>query len=81
MYDETEVIRRERQAELNAAQAVRDELEKDYGQVWNTKELGDEFEVLGFMAPFCVVRRKSDNTKGSVEFQHMPRFYFNFVKD
>lgn len=29
------------------------------------------------MAPFAVVRRKSDNQRGSLEFQHDPRFYFN----
>jgi hypothetical protein len=38
-------------------------------------------EVLGFMAPFVVVRRKSDNVKGSMEFCHSPRFYYNFVED
>ena len=27
-----------------------------------------------------VVTRKSDNQKGSLEFQHSPRFYFDFVK-
>jgi hypothetical protein len=25
-----------------------------------------------------VVRRRSDGGKGSLEFQHQPRFYFNF---
>jgi hypothetical protein len=28
-----------------------------------------------------VVRRKSDGVKGSLEFQHNPRFYFNFKSD
>jgi hypothetical protein len=32
------------------------------------------------MAPFVVVRRLSDGQKGSLEFQHHPRFYFNFQK-
>lgn len=30
------------------------------------------------MAPLVVVRRKADGVKGSLEFQHNPRFYFNF---
>ena len=30
------------------------------------------------VAPFVVVRRKGDGKKGSLEFQHQPRFYFNF---
>lgn len=46
--------------------------------MWNTEELGQEFEVIGFMAPFVVVRRKNDGRKGSLEFQHNPRFYFRF---
>ena len=32
-------------------------------------------------APFVIVQRKSDREKGSLEFQHCPRFYFNFVLD
>jgi hypothetical protein len=34
--------------------------------------------VIGFLAPFVVVRRKIDGVKGSLEFQHHPRFYFGF---
>jgi hypothetical protein len=28
-----------------------------------------------------VVKRKSDGVVGSLEFQHHPRFYFNFAED
>jgi hypothetical protein len=76
MIDETEDIRR---AMLATGQPHRD-LEKAE-QRWDTDELRRDFEVLGFMAPFVVVRRKSDGAKGSLEFTHSPRFYFNFVKD
>lgn len=48
---------------------------------WTTAELTEEFEVIGFMAPFCVVKRRSDGVKGSMEFTHSPRFYFNFKPD
>ena len=34
--------------------------------------------MLGFMAPYVVVRRKSDGQRGSLMFQHDPRFYFSF---
>ena len=34
--------------------------------------------MLGFVAPLIVVRRKSDGVRGSLEFQHDPRLYFNF---
>jgi len=50
-------------------------------KTWTTKELQEEFEVIGFQAPFVVVKRLSDNVKGSLQFQHMPRIYFNFVED
>jgi hypothetical protein len=48
---------------------------------WDTDALRLEFEVLGFAAPFVVVRRRSDGQKGSLEFTHSPRVYFNFVAD
>ena len=56
----------------------RKRLELIYGKVWDTAEVSAEFEVLGFMAPFVVVRRKEDNKKGTLMFQHEPRFYFEF---
>ena len=52
-----------------------------HGRVWDTGELNQEFEVIGFLAPLVVVRRKADGRKGSLEFQANPRFYFNFVLD
>ena len=79
MTDETEPIRRQRLAEVNAEPGSREALEAKYGQVWDTGQISEDFEVLGFMAPYVVVRRRSDGVKGSLEFQHRPRFYFNFV--
>ena len=85
--DETEEVRRSRLAVVNSAvesndpATERQRLEALYGRVWDTSQLSDDFEVLGFMAPYVVVRSKSDGRKGSLEFQHLPRFYFNFVLD
>ncbi len=79
--DPTEPIRRQRLAEINAEPGSREALEAQYGQVWDTQELGREFDVLGFAAPLVVVRRKSDGVMGSLEFQHNPRLYFNFQAD
>lgn len=78
MNDETEEIRKEMVAEINTVPGSREALEKERGQVWSTNELTEDFEVLGFMAPFVVVRRKKDGRKGSLTFQHSPRFYFSF---
>ena len=60
---------------------LKEQLKEHYGEVWDTKQLQKDFEVTGFQAPFVAVKRKSDNVIGSLEFTHMPRFYFNFVKD
>lgn len=78
MTDETEVIRREMVATINANSGPRAELEKQYGTVWDTSELSRDFEVLGFMAPFVVVKRRLDGVRGSLLFQHHPRFYYSF---
>lgn len=82
MSDITETLRRERINELNSQpQITRESLEAQHGQVWTTSEMGNDFNVTGFMAPYVVVKRKSDGKVGSLEFTHMPRFYFNFVAD
>ena len=81
MSDPTEMARRQRLAEINAEPGSREALEVEHGQVWDTTQLSQDFEVTGFMAPSVAVRRKSDGAKGSLEFQHNPRFYFNFQAD
>jgi len=84
MIDDTENIRRKMVDNINSAiesdneEAERKRLESQYGQVWDTSQMTAEFEAIGFMAPLVVVRRRSDGKKGSLQFQHRPRFYFNF---
>jgi hypothetical protein len=79
--EEIETIRRHRSIELNSRAAGRPELEAEHGQVWAPGELSHDFEVIGFAAPYVVVRSKRDGKLGSLEFQHHPRFYFNFEPD
>ena len=81
MNDPTESIRRKMTAEVNAVEGSREYLEAKHGEVWDTTQLQQEFEVLSFMAPFVVVRRRSDRAMGSVMFQANPRFYFGFKAD
>jgi len=51
------------------------------GPVWDTEELRRDYEVLGFLAPFVAVRRKSDDRSGSLTWvPAYPRFYYNFVE-
>jgi hypothetical protein len=78
MSDETEAIRRQQLAEINAHPGSREALEAEHGQVWDTQELGRDFDVQGFMAPYVVVRRKADGQRGSLMFQHSPRYFFSF---
>lgn len=51
------------------------------GQQWTTDEMRAEFEVIGFAAPFVVVKRRSDGARGTLEFTHNPRVYFGWVAD
>jgi hypothetical protein len=81
MSDPTEGIRRVLVNEINSDTSSRDVLEKEHGQVWDTDELSRDFEVTGFMAPFVVVKRKSDGVVGSLTFRHSPRLYFDFTPD
>jgi hypothetical protein len=80
MSDPTENIR-PMVNEINSNPTAREALEAEHGQVWDTEELGRDFEVQGFMAPFVVARRKSDSVRGSLMFQHQPRFYYDFTPE
>jgi hypothetical protein len=78
MTDPTETTRKQMLVEINAEPGSREYLAAKHGDVWSTDELSRDFEVIGFMAPLIVVVRKSDRQKGSMMFQHHPRFYFSF---
>ena len=77
-FDPTESTRRTLVAEINAEPGSREYLQAKHGQVWDTAEMQAEFEAIGFMAPFVVVRRRSDGVRGSLMFQASPRYYFSF---
>ncbi|TWT64387.1 hypothetical protein [Rubinisphaera italica] len=78
MTDPTEAIRRQQVVEINSDPTGREALECKHGKVWNTSELQEDFEVVGFLAPYVIARRKSDGQQGSLMFQGSPRFYFSF---
>jgi hypothetical protein len=81
--DDTEEIRRAMVQRINEIPVGRKYLTDLYGKndVWDTDELRRDFDVVSFMAPFVMVRRKSDGATGSLTFQHSPRFYFSFQLD
>lgn len=73
MPDPTEPLRRVLVAVTNA------ENDDDIpSPKWTTEELTLEFEVVGFMAPFVHVRRRSDGKTGTLMFRHSPRIYFGW---
>lgn len=83
--DRTEAIRRELVKEIAGQiknhDQEREQLEKENGKVWNTDELTRDFDVLGFMAPYVIVRNKRTGKKGSLIFQHYPRYYWGWIED
>lgn len=44
-----------------------------------TAQMQEKYEVIAFAAPLVIVIRKSDNVKGTLQFDHRPRFYYDFV--
>jgi hypothetical protein len=81
MNDETEEMRRARVDQLHEEATNRLELEERYGKVWSSTELRADFEVVGFCAPVVIVKERATGKTGSLEFQHMPRFYWGWVED
>ncbi len=81
MFDTTEIIRMELAKQLDGGSADREKLEKEFGQVWDTKELMLDFQIDGFAHPFVVVKRRTDNVVGTVVFQHSPRLFYSFTPD
>ena len=87
MTDPTEPVRRimvntiNSEAESNSKDSERKRLEAIHGQVWDTSELSQEFVVKRFMAPYVVCVNKETSKKGTMLFQHSPRFYFLWKED
>jgi hypothetical protein len=83
--DPTEGIRRElvhainTQTESNDPDSERERLQEIHGEVWSTEEVSQVFEIEGFMAPFVVATHRELGIKGTLMFQHSPRFYFSWT--
>lgn len=56
-------------------------LEAEHGRVWNSFELARDYELEAFTAPNVVVTRRADGVRGTLVFQHDPRFYWGFKPD
>lgn len=65
----------------------REEIEQKLGKTWNTAELQQVFEVLGFSMGCCVVRWKETGVRGSLDFDRFEvdgvgdtRLYHSFIE-
>ena len=58
-----------------------EEIEKIADKKLTTSEMQELYIVHAFAAPYVIVTRKSDNVRGTLEFGHSPRVYFNFKAD
>ena len=50
-------------------------------KTWTTSELQKDFQVIAFGAPFVTVINKETGKKGTMQFDHSPRVYFNFIEN
>ena len=46
--------------------------------IYTTNEATAKYEFIGFMAPYALVKDRVTGIKGTLEFTHRPRLYFNF---
>jgi hypothetical protein len=46
-----------------------------------TSEMQEQYEVLGFSYGYCVVKRKSDGSEGTLSFERVgdTRYYYDFL--
>ena len=58
----------------------RDLLQAGFKDIMTTEEATELFEFEGFGGGIAVVTRKSDGVRGSLNFTHLPRFYFDFLE-
>lgn len=78
MNDPTKMGRKILTKAINSDVKELEALTAKYGTVWSTGGLTKEFIVDSFKAPYVFVTRKSDGVKGTLLFQHSPRYYFDF---
>lgn len=47
-------------------------------ETMTTAEMQDKYKVLGFALGLCIVEDKQTGVKGTLDFDHAPRVYYNF---
>jgi hypothetical protein len=57
------------------------EIAADGGPMWDPDTVRGDFIIIGFSAPYVIVKRIADGKLGTLEFIPSPRRYFSFVED
>jgi hypothetical protein len=71
------VKRRRKTPKVVPPPKTRQELEAEFGQVWDAAQLASTFVITAIIGDVVVVRRKADNRVGRLRFQTKPLFYFD----
>lgn len=75
MSEKERLLEELKEAYPDVHQAIQDNME---GECWSTDEVQEEFEILGFMAPFVTAIKRSTGEKGVLTFVHNPRVYYGW---
>ena len=78
LYTDEDLLRAHMTAEINSNAKSKEALVAKFGKVYDTPELQENFEVISFAAPFVYGVDKATGKKGTLMFQHNPRFYYSF---
>jgi hypothetical protein len=62
---------------INHHPSTREQLEELYGQVWDEKQIAEDFRTITTSAPLVVLRRKSDGRFCTMMFQREPYLFFS----
>lgn len=76
-----EALRKTTAQIINSNPKSREELESLFIKVYDTTEMIESFSPISFAAPFIYVVEKATGKKGTLIFQHNPRFYYSFEEE
>ena len=77
-FTDVDLLRAKMTTEINANAKSREVLAAEFGSVYNTNELMEHYEIISFAAPFVYGVDRATKKKGTLIFQHNPRFYHSF---
>ena len=58
---------------------TRQELEAEYGEVWDVRQLAKDFVLTSIIGHEVIVRRRADGVVGRLAYQNHPRYFYRFI--